>query len=63
MNRYYKMLSGGGELVGLACSPVEDLSGERITYTEYCMMKCGIKIFINKESEEKIKGEAWWKNE
>lgn len=60
MRYYYKKVDSKGQLVKLDYSPVEGL-GEPISHTEYCMMKCAIKIFLNGESPEKIKAEDWWK--
>lgn len=60
VRNYYKHTDSTGELTLLECTPVEK-DGTPITHTEYCMTKCGIKIFINGESAEKIKAEDWWK--
>ena len=60
MRYYYKKVDKNGQLVKLDYSPVEGL-GEPISHTEYCMMKCAIKVFLNGESPEKIKAEDWWK--
>ena len=60
MRYYYKKVDKNGQLTKLDCSPVEGL-GEPISHTEYCMMKCGIKVFLNGEDPEKIKAEDWWK--
>ena len=60
MKYYYKKVDSKGQLVKLDYSPVEGL-GEPISFTEYCMMKCAIKVFLNGEDPEKIKAEDWWK--
>ena len=60
MRKYYKTVDENGQLTDLDCSPVEGL-GEEISHTEYCMMKCAVKIFRNGEDIEKIKAEDWWK--
>ena len=58
--KYYKKVSDDGQLEKLGFSTAKG-SEESISNTEYCMMKCAIKIFINGEDLEKIKGEDWWK--
>ena len=60
MRNYYKQVNSSGQLTKLDYSPVEGI-GEPISHTEYCMMKCAIKIFLNGEDPEKIKNEEWWK--
>ena len=60
MSRYYKQVDANGRLVELDYSPVQGI-GTPISKTEYCMMKIGIKVFLNGEDPEKIKAEDWWK--
>lgn len=60
MSNYYKNTDSDGQLTLLEYTPVER-NGIPISHTEYCMMKCAIKIFINGEDREKIKAEDWWK--
>lgn len=60
MKNYYKKVDANGQLTKLDYSPVKGI-GTPISFTEYCMMKCAIKIFINGENPEKIKAEDWWK--
>lgn len=60
MSIYYKHTTEDGELELLEYTPVKK-DGTEISRTEYCMMKCGIKIFINGDSFGKIYAEDWWK--
>lgn len=60
MSKYYKTINAYGQLTALKYTPVEG-AGINISHTEYCMMKCAIKIFINGADAEKIKSEDWWK--
>lgn len=60
MKNYYKVVDENGKLTKLDYSPVKGL-GTPISFTEYCMMKIAIKIFLNGEDPEKIKAEDWWK--
>lgn len=60
MKNYYKRIDKNGQLEKVGFSSVES-SEEAISNTEYCMMKCAIKIFRNGEDPEKIKTEDWWK--
>lgn len=60
MRNYYKKQNSVGELTELECTPVEK-DGIPVSFTEYCMMKCAVRLFVNGESKEKIKAEDWWK--
>lgn len=58
--RYFKTVDETGLLTRLDNSGV-NVSGSEITKVEYDMTRVGIKIFINGDELERIKGEDWWK--
>ena len=59
MRNFFKKTNDSGQLVKLGFSTATEPE-QSISKTEYCMMKCAIKIFINGEDPEKIKSEEWW---